>query len=199
VRNLATTPSRFTAYYTSFDNQSLPLGSKGPVIRNTGDTWDETFGKTCIQVDLTYGNPGDAPFLAGYIDDKGNVVGRITDEIRKACTPVVPPCRGEQCYPTPNPSPTPTPQPSPTPTPAPQYCYYEVDCGNQLKSFLTVTTACPDTTKKALCEQKNGEWAKWISQGKEHCRIALPGVSLGNFQLTPGQSAPGCLSKHDID
>jgi hypothetical protein len=84
----------------------------------------------------------------------------------------------------------------PTPPPPIGYCYYEVDCGNQHFGF-SANTACSDSTKKSLCEAKSGSWAKWISQSKEHCRIAVPGVSLDNFQLTPGQSHPSCVSKHD--
>lgn len=85
VKNLSTNISRFTAYYTSFDNQTLSLGSK-TVDRNPGDTWEDSFNKTCIQVDLTYGAPGDTPFLAGFINHKGQVV-RANEIDRAACAP----------------------------------------------------------------------------------------------------------------
>lgn len=90
VKNTATTPSRFTAYYTSFDNQSLPLGSKPPVIRNPGDTYEDTFNLQCVQVDLTYGNPGDTPFLAGFIAKDGSVFNPSTSPAKVAECRTVP-------------------------------------------------------------------------------------------------------------
>ena len=96
--------------------------------------------------------------------------------------------------PTPTPEPSPTPSPEPTPTPEPSYCYYEVDCGNQVSALAKQT--CKSEQKEQLCNAQGGQWAKWQG-GKEHCRIAFPGVSLDNFQLTPGQSADGCLNKRD--
>jgi len=87
VKNLSGNISTFTAYYTSFDNQSLSLGEKSGSF-NSGDFFEGTFNKTCVQVDLTYGKAGDAPFLFGYVDNLGNVVKQINADIRKACAPV---------------------------------------------------------------------------------------------------------------
>jgi hypothetical protein len=86
VKNTSGTVSQMTAYYTSFDNQSLSLGSKVYTVQ-TGDSFTDTFNKTCVQVDITYGDAGDAPFLAGFIDDQGAVVKQITVAIRAACAP----------------------------------------------------------------------------------------------------------------
>jgi hypothetical protein len=124
VKNETDVPSVFYAYYTSFDNQSLALAVK-TVTRQAGDTWEDTFDRTCIQVDLTYyatvvGGEGGHPFLAGFIDHNGNVV-RDSQIDRSKCNPPTPPppCRGEQCEPTTPPPPTPPPPTPPPPTPPP--------------------------------------------------------------------------------
>jgi hypothetical protein len=39
-------------------------------------------------------------------------------------------------------------------------------------------------------------FVSWID-GNHPCGLAFPGISNDLFQLNPGQSATGCLDKHD--
>ena len=87
VKNIGPQTESWTAYYTSFDNQSLALGSQQTTI-NRGDSFRGSFNKTCVQVDVTQGGPGDTPFLAGFIDHNGRVV-RANQIDREACKPVI--------------------------------------------------------------------------------------------------------------
>ena len=41
-----------------------------------------------------------------------------------------------------------------------------------------------------------GDWGNWFGQ-PNHCKVAYDGVSRSDFNLVPGQSAPGCLNKND--
>lgn len=74
----------------------------------------------------------------------------------------------------------------------PGHCYYKISGGNEVY-------------KQAHCEAAPGfplfgGGGSWINfQGSKldnHCDIPFPGISQIDFQLTPGQSAPGCLDKH---
>jgi len=186
VKNVGPQKETWTAYYTSLDNQSLPLGSTKTTI-NRGDSFRGTFNKPCVQVDITQGGPGDTPFLAGFIDHNGKVV-RASQIDREKCNPK-PPCRSEQCDPTPYP--TPTPSPSPTPTPPVGLCYYRVSCG------VSFSNSCTDHSQQLICENKQGIWINFDGNVLDnHCKFNVPGVSLSNFQLNPGQSAQGCLNKN---
>jgi hypothetical protein len=100
VRNTSSASQSFTAYWTDFDNQALPRGSKSMTVR-PNDVFEGSFNLNCVQVDLTYGVAGAAPFLFGYINADGKVVKSITDADRTACSP--------------KPQPSPSPSPSPTP------------------------------------------------------------------------------------
>jgi len=193
VKNIGPQTESWTAYYTSFDNQSLALGSQQTTI-NRGDSFRGSFNKTCVQVDVTQGGPGDTPFLAGFIDHNGKVV-RANQIDREACKPVVRvpdpeptplPSPSPTPTPTPSPSPTPTPGPSPSPTPAPQYCYYEISGKPE------------DKSEKCAAEQ--GQWSSWYNEQNhdhEQCRLTYPGIAKKSFNLNSGQSAVGCLKKQN--
>lgn len=117
--------------------------------------------------------------------------------------------------PTPEPTPTPTPEPTPTPSPTPEpgQCYYRVSCG----ITFSHGTSCTDQNQQDICESTRscvggvkvgifcvgGHWVSgiWRNFGEaslmNHCQFPVPGVSLDNFQLNPGKSDAGCLSKND--
>jgi len=82
--------------------------------------------------------------------------------------------------PTPSPSPTPipspTPTPSPSPTPAPLSCFYNV----------------PGNDGETICETTPG-FVSWQEQN-HLCEITFPGYCAKEFNLNPGQSAPGCMN-----
>jgi hypothetical protein len=114
VRTTGGSARQYAAWTTSFDNQSLPLEVKGPVIRQPGDAWDDSFKTRCRQVDVG-GVLNGTPICFGYIDQNGTRVAhhnQITDEVKAACR-VPPPCEGEQCEPSPEPTPEPSPEPPP--------------------------------------------------------------------------------------
>lgn len=41
-----------------------------------------------------------------------------------------------------------------------------------------------------------GDWGNWFNQ-PNHCKVPYDGVSRSDFNLVPGQSVPGCLTKND--
>ena len=199
----------YTAYLTSFDDQRTSLASKSAVV-GAGSNWRDEFGSAayCRQLDLTTGGPGGVPFAYVYVD----AVGKLHDDPRTvdfaACqpkptpTPSPTPCSQEWPSVTantvcPSPSPTPTPRPSPTPTPG--LCYYRVSCG---VSFGTHGSSCTDSNQQFICEHTSsgnvaGIWRNFGAQSlQNHCQFPVPGVSLRNFQLNPGQSAEGCRNKN---
>lgn len=155
-------------------------GEWGPCQANSGA--DPSCVSTCAR----------SRTITTIIKEKNTCTNEIREKSRTSRV------QSEACVcpsPTPRPTPTPTPRPTPTPTPLPSFCYYEVDCGNQVSKH---TTSCPSSQKASLCAAQGGAWGKW-NGNNEHCKIALPGVCRSNFQLTPGQSAPTCLKKQDCD
>lgn len=300
VRTKGGVARQYVAWTTSFDNQDLPLAVKGPVIRQPGDSWEDSFATKCHQVDVG-GVLNGTPICFGFIDNLGKKVPRIDAGIRAACSakPCVEPrevpttpgayswsdevlegqceqealpvvidtvtpslnchqtgtqkwtidyqcqddgervahlCRNVACA-TPPPCVETWIEQSPTITTSewsscvlgeqsrtirtvilelnsctqetrvksdtmrtekrdcqtPGLCYYKVSGGNE-------------TFKRFVCEASKGfpffgGGGHWInfdgSKLDNHCEIGFPGISQNNFQLTPGQSAPGCLNKND--
>ena len=70
--------------------------------------------------------------------------------------------------------------------PPPPACYYKVsgpggEVGHAIK-----------------CSIFGGTWLNFDGDVLDnHCKFNLPGISNDDFQLSPGQSAPGCLNKQD--
>lgn len=50
--------------------------------------------------------------------------------------------------------------------------------------------------KEEKCEEEGGSGANW-NDDANHCEIPFPGISEDGFNLTDGQSGPGCLNKND--
>jgi len=190
----------YTASWTDFDNQKLVRGTMDGNVAS-GTTGGGSFDKTCVQVDLTPLGGGKI-FAFAFFDvdgkpfDPGTHPERVT-----ACRPTPKPTPTPKTEPTPEPTPTPTPCPDPTPTPGPRACYYEVDCSLNAPGASS-QVAC-QFLKQQRCELPpllgaGGEWGNWFGQGPSHeqCKVTFPGYSNDHFQLVPGQSAEGCLSKH---
>lgn len=189
--NTGSDPSLAVAYWTDFDDQELVRGFQpagGPVLIAAGGSFDGSFNKTCIQVDVS-GVVGGIPYCAGFIDQDGKRVAKIDEAIRRACTPQTPtpqptPSPEPSPEPTPSPTPSPSPSPSPTPTPSPTPspsptpeptvgCYYNV----------------PDNGAndgKVTCEATPG-FLSWNPQN-HLCQIAAPGWCDKDFKLNKGQS-----------
>lgn len=76
-------------------------------------------------------------------------------------------------------------------------CYYRVSCG--------VSSSCTDQNQQFICENTiggtpaaHGIWLNFVSGAlHNHCEFTVPGVSLLNFQLNPGQSDRRCFDKKD--
>jgi hypothetical protein len=75
------------------------------------------------------------------------------------------------------------------------YCYYKISQGNE-------------ASKKTRCETTLGGspaafgiWLNFDDSSHDpldnHCKYTVPGIINDKFQLTPGQSAAGCLNKND--
>jgi len=128
------------------------------------------------------------------------VASSVASEPCPSPSPTPTPSPSPSPEPTPSPSPSPEPSPSPSPTPSPEptpdpqilkFCYYEV-AGNDNPKH--------GSTKGERCEGEGGTWGAWYSNNggdHEQCRIPFPGKAKNGFNLNPGQSADGCLSKHD--
>lgn len=105
-----------------------------------------------------------------------------------ACQPVVPTCETNPNLcpdpePNPEPTPSPTPEPSPTPSPEPGICFYNI--------------SGPPSQRAARCVIfAGGIGGNWNGQAN-HCEVPFPGIINNSFNLTPGQSATGCLRKQD--
>ncbi len=173
---------------------------------------------------LTYFNEGDVKvfatpdglcpgsyqvdFQSGGVDVKYRFFTYTSTIAGGACAPTPTPfpcvpgvggnCPNPQPTPTPEPSPTPPgciagepcpcttggvdcpePKPSPTPPTFEQYCYYNV----------------PGSDGKEQCMAQPG-YVSW-NELNHLCALDYPGIALKGFNLNPGQSAEGCLSKHD--
>lgn len=187
------------AYITSFDDQRTAIAVK----KGKDSRFEGTFDKTCVQLDITgeqtfVGSVGGRPFAYAYFGKNGKELGpsEYAAGISECRIQPPPPPRD------PDPQPTPTPTPTPSPTPTPGLCYYRVSCGQSAHE-----THCTDRDQQELCEAAivfggtdHGVWLNFGEQAlQNHCRFNEPGVSKLNFQLNPGQSAKGCLSKHDIE
>jgi hypothetical protein len=91
----------------------------------------------------------------------------------------------------------------------PGACYYRVSCGVSFAGFggveQSTQTSCTDQNQQWICEHTNGgnplAHGIWRNFGDanllNHCQFTVPGVSLINFQLNPGQSDRACLNKND--
>ena len=216
VTNLSGKPQQYRAYITSFDDQSHELAFAVSGDVQQAHEWAGTFNRACVQLDLTQAGVAGTPFAYTYFDINGKefTPSRTPEKVRE-CQPKPQPtptpkpqCDGD-CEPTPqptptptpspSPSPTPTPSPSPTPTPDPGKCYYRVSCG---VSVGTHGSSCTDSNQEFICEHtysgpNAGIWRNFGPQNlQNHCEFPVPGVSLLNFQLNPGQSARGCLNKN---
>lgn len=81
-------------------------------------------------------------------------------------------------------------------------CYYRVSCG---VSQSTGDHSCTDQAQQTICQTtiggvppKAGIWRNFGPQNlQNHCQFVVPGVSLDNFQLNPGQSDKACFNKKD--
>lgn len=88
-------------------------------------------------------------------------------------------------------------------------CYYRVSCGASQSDLGGVNALhhneCTDQDQENICERTSGGdpsahgvWLNFVHGDlHNHCKFTVPGVSLDNFQLNPGQSAHGCLNKND--
>lgn len=87
-------------------------------------------------------------------------------------------------------------------------CYYRVSCGAHQTSNGGVhglkQDSCTDQNQQNICEatfggnpSAHGIWRNFGDANLlNHCQFTVPGVSLDNFQLNPGQSDHACLNKN---
>lgn len=86
VKNTSDIRQHYTAYWTDFDSQSISRGSQEGQF-NPGDSFSGSFGRGCLQLDITNGSAGDVPFAYAYYDQNGKSVRSIDASIRAACAP----------------------------------------------------------------------------------------------------------------
>ena len=69
-------------------------------------------------------------------------------------------------------------------------------------SLGTHGSSCTDSNQQFICEHTlsgatAGVWRNFGAQAlQNHCQFPVPGVSLLNFQLNPGQSSRDCRNKN---